>query len=64
MPIRLYRVNIVIAAICLIRVLAQGEDLSEINLICSKVGTSRMAGLRPEIKLHYFYLPHLSAKNQ
>lgn len=65
-----------IAAICLICVLAQGEKLAEINLISSKVGTSWMkiwqivisysnkGGFRPEMRLHYFYLPHLSAKSQ
>lgn len=69
-------VDEVLAAVCLIRVLAQGEDVPVINLISSKIGTrgmeiwqivisySNKAGVGPKMKLHYFYLPHLSAKNQ
>lgn len=42
MPIRHYPVDEVLAAVCLIRVLAQGEDVAVINLNSSKTGTRGM----------------------
>lgn len=66
MQLALYLFDEALAAICLIPVFAQVEDLTEMNLISTKTRTSEMqiwqivisylnkGGLGPEMKLHYF----------